>query len=65
MRMVLFCEITGMIAIVAAIYIVIIYRYNHVYTASDMRLSIDLLPIPVYFGLPNRLPLVVNNRMCA
>ena len=63
MRMVLFFEITGMIVIVAAIYIVIIYRYNHVYTASDMRLSIDLLPIPVYFGLPNRLPLVVNNRM--
>jgi anti-sigma regulatory factor (Ser/Thr protein kinase) len=61
--MVLFFEITGMIAIVAAIYIVIIYRYNHVYTASDMRLSIDMLPIPVYFGLPNRLPLVVNNRM--
>ncbi|MBO7355731.1 MAG: hypothetical protein J6U50_03790 [Lachnospiraceae bacterium] len=61
--MVLFFEITGMIAIVAAIYIVIMYRYDHVYTAADMRLSIDLLPIPVYFGLPNRLPLVVNNRM--
>lgn len=61
--MITFFEITGMLIAVGAIYAVLIYMYNHRFITADKRIAIDYLPFPVYFGLGNRLPLVVNDKM--
>lgn len=61
--MITFFEITGMLAAVGLIYLVLIHLYNQRFTGADKRMAIDYLPFPVYFGLDNSLPLVVNDKM--
>ncbi|MBP5623873.1 MAG: hypothetical protein J6X36_03300, partial [Lachnospiraceae bacterium] len=61
--MILFLEIFGMLLIVAIIYAVINHIYNNVLNISDRRVALDHLPTPIYFGLSDKYPLVVNDKM--
>ncbi len=61
--MILFTEIFGMFVIVVILYLIVEYIYNNVLNVSDKRVAIDYLPVPVYFGLEDRFPLVVNDKM--
>lgn len=61
--MIVFLDIFLMLVIVAAIYFVLIHLYHHRFITADKRIAIDYLPFPVYFGLSNKLPLVVNDKM--
>lgn len=61
--MILFFEIFGMLLIVAIIYAVINHIYNNVLNVSDKRVALDYLPVPIYFGLSDNCPLVVNDKM--
>lgn len=61
--MTMFLDIFLVFLLIAIIYLILIYLYNHRFIASDKRIAIDYLPMPVYFGLGNKLPLVVNDKM--
>ncbi len=61
--MILFFEIFGMLLIVAIVYAVINHIYNNVLNVSDKRVALDYLPVPIYFGLSDNCPLVVNDKM--
>ena len=61
--MMLFIEIFGMLLIVIALYLLINHIYNSVLNVSDKRQALDYLPVPVYFGLSGKYPLVVNDKM--
>ena len=61
--MILFMEIFGMLLVVVILYILINYIYNNVLNVSDKRVALDHLPVPIYFGLAGKYPLVVNDKM--
>lgn len=61
--MILFMEIFGMLLVVIILYILINYIYNNVLNVSDKRVALDHLPVPIYFGLSGKYPLVVNDKM--
>jgi len=61
--MILFIEIVGMLLIVILLYFLSDYIYDNILNVSDKRNALDHLPVPIYFGMSDKLPLVVNDKM--